>query len=145
MGYYLADGIYPSRATFVKTIPTPETEKEAEFAKAQEACRKDIERAFGVLQARFAIVHGLAHFWDKKTLNNIMTCCVILHNVIIEDERDLNLEFFYENVGSRVKPQRNPDRIQAFLETYRQIENSATHTHLNNDLIEHHWQLHGTK
>jgi hypothetical protein len=65
--------------------------------------------------------------------------------VIVEDERDLNLEFFYENVGSRVKPQRNPDRIQTFLETYRQIENSATHTHLNNDLIEHHWQLHGTK
>jgi hypothetical protein len=43
--------------------------------------------------------------------------------MIIEDERDLNLEFFYDNVGSRVKPTRNPNEIQAFLETYRNIEN----------------------
>jgi hypothetical protein len=56
------------------------------------------------LQDRFAIVRGLAHFWDKKTLNNIMTTYVILHNMIIEDARDLNLEFFYNIVGSRVKP-----------------------------------------
>jgi hypothetical protein len=66
MGYYLADGIYPSWATSVKTIPTLKTKKEAEFAKAQEACRKDIERALGVLQARFVIVRGPARFWDKK-------------------------------------------------------------------------------
>jgi hypothetical protein len=56
MDYYLADGIYPDWATFVKTIRLPDSRDEAEFAKAQEASRKDIERAFGVLQARFAIV-----------------------------------------------------------------------------------------
>jgi hypothetical protein len=91
----------------------------------------DIERAFGALQARFAIVRGLAHFWDKKSLINIMKACVILHNMIIEDERDLKLEIFFDSVGSRVRPERNPDRIQAFLKTYRQIEDSATHTQLN--------------
>ena len=66
MGYYLADDIYPAWATFVKTIQNPQTKKEAQFAKAQEACRKDIERAFGVLQARFAIVHGPARFLGQK-------------------------------------------------------------------------------
>ncbi|KAK1662366.1 hypothetical protein QYE76_050525 [Lolium multiflorum] len=63
------------------------TRKEACFTKNQEACRKDIERAFGDLQAKFAIVRGPARFWDKSTLVDIMTCCVILHNMIIEDER----------------------------------------------------------
>lgn len=144
-GYYLADGIYPSWCTFVKSIKKPKTRKHIEFAKVQEAARKDIERAFGVLQSRFAIVRGPARFWDKKTLNNIMTCCVILHNMIIEDERDMNLEFFYDNVGSRVKPGRDPDRIQAFLQTYRQIEDANTHHQLQEDLIEHHWQRHGQR
>ena len=58
--------------------------------------------------------------------------------MIIEDERGVDLEFFYDNIGSRVKPQRNPNRIRAFLETYRQIEDKATHTQLHADLVEHH-------
>nr|XP_051197130.1 uncharacterized protein LOC127310499 [Lolium perenne] len=54
MGYYLADGIYPDWATFVKSVKDPQDRIEVEFAKAQEAARKDIERAFGVLQASVA-------------------------------------------------------------------------------------------
>jgi hypothetical protein len=42
MGYYLADGIYPSWATFVKTIPEPQGMKKKYFAEVQEACRKDV-------------------------------------------------------------------------------------------------------
>ena len=50
--YYLADGIYPRWSTFVKTISNPVPGgKNAWFAKIQEACRKDVERAFGVLQS----------------------------------------------------------------------------------------------
>jgi hypothetical protein len=52
-------------------------------------------------------------------------------------------EFFYDNVGSSVKPTRNPDEIQAFLETYRNTENAETHWQLKNNLLEHHWQRHG--
>ena len=86
MGYYLADGIYPKWSTFVKTIPSPQEHKRKLFAKAQEANRKDVERAFGVLQARFAIVCGLARFFCSKMLQEIMKTCIILHNMIIEDE-----------------------------------------------------------
>ena len=63
--------------------------------------------------------------------------------MIVEDERDLNLDFSYDNVRSRVKPVRNPNYVQAFLETYREIESEETHKQLQLDLIEHHWQLHG--
>src|SRR3954463_5262373 len=40
---------------FVKTISNPVPGgKYAYFAKCQETCRKDVERAFGMLQSRFA-------------------------------------------------------------------------------------------
>ncbi|KAL4581375.1 hypothetical protein LXL04_017589 [Taraxacum kok-saghyz] len=56
----------------------------------QEACTKDVEHAFGVLQSRFAIVVGYAQLWRKEILHDIVTCCIIMHNMIIEYERDVN-------------------------------------------------------
>jgi len=146
-GYYLADGIYPSWATFVKSIQNPQGNKNAHFTRCQEACRKDVERAFGVLQSRFAIVAGPARFWDKKTLRRIMTTCVILHNMIIEDERDQPQDFNYETKSNYVaptEPEKDKDRIQKFLEMHRQIEDRAAHQQLRDDLVEHLWQLHGS-
>ncbi|CAN1167823.1 hypothetical protein LINPERPRIM_LOCUS18879 [Linum perenne] len=64
-GYYLVDGIYPEWATMVKSFAYPEDPKRKKFNKMQEAARKDVERAFGVLQARWAIVCGAARFWQR--------------------------------------------------------------------------------
>ena len=58
--YFLCDGIYPKCATFVKTIRFPQRPKAKLFAERQESVRKDVERAFGVLEARFAIICGPA-------------------------------------------------------------------------------------
>nr|GEW77353.1 RNA-directed DNA polymerase, eukaryota [Tanacetum cinerariifolium] len=49
-GYYLADGIYRTWSTFVKTFSIARDEKTLKFKRVQESARKDIERAFGVLQ-----------------------------------------------------------------------------------------------
>uniref|UniRef100_A0A0D3DWV2 Uncharacterized protein n=1 Tax=Brassica oleracea var. oleracea TaxID=109376 RepID=A0A0D3DWV2_BRAOL len=56
LAYYLTDGIYPKWSTFIQSISLPQDPKAEFFAKVQEATRKDVERAFGVLQAQFAIV-----------------------------------------------------------------------------------------
>uniref|UniRef100_A0A0D3BQL7 DDE Tnp4 domain-containing protein n=1 Tax=Brassica oleracea var. oleracea TaxID=109376 RepID=A0A0D3BQL7_BRAOL len=58
--YYLTDGIYPNWATFIQSIRDPQGQKASLFATQQEHVRKDVERAFGVLQARFAIVKNPA-------------------------------------------------------------------------------------
>ena len=68
MGYYLADSIYPQWAAFVKTISEPRGNKHSQFATMQEAVRKDVERAFGVLQTRWGIARGAGMMWDSKTL-----------------------------------------------------------------------------
>ena len=50
-----------------------------------------------MLQARFAIVHGPARFWKLEVLKNIMKASIILHNMIVEDERDNNeMDFSYD-------------------------------------------------
>jgi hypothetical protein len=86
-GYYLADGIYPKWATFMKTISSPVLPKEVEFVKAQEGCRKDVEHAFDVLQQRFAVVRFPAMSWSKDQMWEVMNYCMCLHNMIIENER----------------------------------------------------------
>ncbi|GJT08769.1 ALP1-like protein [Tanacetum coccineum] len=55
-GYYLADGIYPQWATFVKSFTVANDAKHSYFKKRQESARKDVERAFGVLQGLWEII-----------------------------------------------------------------------------------------
>ncbi|XP_056685598.1 uncharacterized protein [Spinacia oleracea] len=93
MGYYLIDGIYPKWATFIPAIKLPQTAKHKLFTTKQESARKDVERAFGVLQARFAIIRNPALAWDTKMLWKIMMACIILHNMIVEDERHTYLNY----------------------------------------------------
>ena len=51
LAYYLTDGIYPKWSTFIQSISHPQGPKAELFARIQEATRKDVERAFRVLQA----------------------------------------------------------------------------------------------
>lgn len=86
--YYLADRIYPNWRLFVKTITEGETPEERLFASAQEAIRKDVERAFGVLVARFHILARPSRLWYRRDIDNVMKACVIIHNMVVEARRD---------------------------------------------------------
>ncbi|KAH1243094.1 hypothetical protein GmHk_07G020254 [Glycine max] len=105
MGYYLAYGIYPDWPTFVKIIPMLQGPKRKLFTKCQEATRKDVERAFGVFKSRFAIICGLSRAWNIDTMKDIMLTCIILHNMIVEDERDTfnnNVDVDYDHVENEI-------------------------------------------
>ena len=143
MRYYLADSIYPKWSTIVQTIHEPRGPKKKYFAMRQEACRKDVERAFGVLQSRFAIVAGPTRFWSKDVLHDIMTACIIMHNMIVEDERDLNAPI----IEARETPpptveiiEDEDNRFQQFIARHRQIKDKEAHFALRNALIEHLWE-----
>jgi hypothetical protein len=85
-GYYLDDGTYPTWATFVKTISAPIGHKNCHFAECQESCQKNFKWAFHVLQSQFAIVRP-ALFWSNDQMWEVMQACVIMHNMIIENDR----------------------------------------------------------
>ncbi|XP_021771789.1 putative nuclease HARBI1 [Chenopodium quinoa] len=152
-GYYLTDGIYPRWATFVKSITSPQARKDHLFAKHQEAARKDVERAFGVLQARFAIIKKPSLAWDTDILHNIMLACIIIHNMIVEDEREtyqnnVNTNEFM-NAGGNANEDTTEYRtdrivdIGLYLTRRTEIEDQQTHLQLKNDLVAHIWNKFG--
>ncbi|XP_061998961.1 uncharacterized protein LOC133716268 [Rosa rugosa] len=159
LGYYLVDSIYPRLATFLKTVRNPTHPKEIEFAKVQEGYRKDVERCFGILQSRFAIVRGAARGWHKEDLRYIMLTCIILHNMIVEDERPKNSDDELESddeEDNNMRPSiaevwegptgrdfdpigRDGHNMNGFMDHYQEIRSEHSHSNLQEDLIQHFW------
>jgi hypothetical protein len=147
LGYYLTDGIYPKFATLMQSISEPQGKKHKHFAKLQEAYRKDVERAFGVLQARYAIVRHPGRLWDQVILDLIMRTAIILHNMTIEDESGTGYKGDFEyhqtkttaaTVSMMDSESANQD-FDAFLLRYQAIREIQVHHKLKTDLIEHLW------
>ncbi|XP_058742570.1 uncharacterized protein LOC131615075 [Vicia villosa] len=150
MGYYLADGIYPEWATFVKTISMSQGEKRKLFPQHQESARKDVERAFGVLQSRFAIIRGPARAWHMETLKHTIYACIILHNMIVEDERHTyggDFDYCYDNGGnnnSTTEIFNGPHpNLATRLQRRATLREKQVHRQLQGDLVEHIWERFG--
>ena len=108
----------------------------------QEAVWKDFERAFGVLQACLAIVAHLEQAWSKFKLHRIMKACIILHNMIVEDEIDLGEDVEYDQPKSHVEFScSSAGNFSSFVKNYQKIQDKLSHHQLRNNLIQHLWAL----
>ena len=82
-------------------------------------------------------------FLDDDTLSLIMRACVIMHNMIIEDQRDEEDDFNYDVVGENVKSSNDSTpKLEEFIQNYKNIKDQQIHTQLKDDLVEHLWQNH---
>ncbi|GKB52100.1 ALP1-like protein [Tanacetum coccineum] len=71
-GYYLADGI-PGVGKFCQIIHGCNCiRKHIDFKQRQESARKDVERAFDVLQGRWGLIQQPARAYEVNTLRRIM-------------------------------------------------------------------------
>jgi hypothetical protein len=93
----------------VKTVIHPTGKKQVDFHNAKAMARKDLERAFGILQAQFAIV---IRFWDQDYVWYIMNVCVIIHNMIIENECGQDVDnTFFDFMGQPVRPKKIAEKM----------------------------------
>ncbi|GKB89338.1 ALP1-like protein isoform X1 [Tanacetum coccineum] len=137
--YYLADGIYPEWSTFVKTFSVTRDAKTFKFKTIQEAARKDIEWAFEVLQGRWGIIRQPARAMQINNLKRIMYCCIILHNMILENEGfEVNLNHMFVSL--------EPNMVRSWVERCdlhvrkaKELRDRKTHIDLRQDLVEHLW------
>ncbi|XP_024164513.1 uncharacterized protein LOC112171583 [Rosa chinensis] len=134
----------------------PITPEQAHFTKMQESYRKDVERAFGILQARFAIVGGPARGWDREDLQYIMMTCIIFHNMIVDDEREededssidlddiptrLRKTQIYERYEDDHEIERTRPELEEFMTRYQGVRCPIVHRVLQGDLVNHLWNM----
>ncbi|XP_071695261.1 uncharacterized protein [Rutidosis leptorrhynchoides] len=142
-GYYLADGIYPNWATLVKGYSCPTEEPTIKFTRFQASSRKDIERAFGVLQGRFHIIRIASRSMSVNRMRRVIECCLILHNMILEDNgfalSKWKERFTTEEMENGMEHIRNRGRDRDIIA--REIRDQDMHNQLIEDLVEHIWNL----
>jgi hypothetical protein len=114
----------------------------------QEARRKDVERCFRVLQAKWAILHKPCRLWHQDDIELIIIKgCVILHNMVIEDEKGLMLEDYFQDEINLLQQQQQQNAnndgftVESFMAMRDYIRNELTDYTLKIDLIEHIWNL----
>lgn len=61
------------------------------FVRVREPMRKDIERAFGVLQVKRKISAQPSHFMAVETMNTTTKCVIILHKMCVEERITLDV------------------------------------------------------
>ena len=102
--FYLVDGGLPHRSTLIAPYRgvryhlkeysnrAPQNPREL-FNLRHASLRNAIERAFGVLKKRFPIVRSTTEpFYSCETQSNIFLACCILHNFLLEEDPDKELE-----------------------------------------------------
>ncbi|XP_051126415.1 uncharacterized protein LOC127248225 [Andrographis paniculata] len=145
--YYLTDGIYPKHAIFMQAVRNPVTAKERAFTRLQEACRKDIERAFGVLQQKWRVLRVPARLEQLKDLLLVMTTCIILYNMVVEDERGQNLPEWVPTNNEDQSAVYSSQSVEEVRMLYRvrmgRLCNTSTNAKLQEDLINYQWMLSG--
>ena len=85
-----------------------------------------MERCFGILQTCWTIVRRAARMFDLESLRSIMMTCIILHNVIMEDEYD------YDAVDEYEPDMMNNSRTQIYC-AHDPIEEPVQHEPLERD------------
>ncbi|XP_042059390.1 uncharacterized protein LOC121803875 [Salvia splendens] len=149
MGYYLADDIYPTWPVFVKTISCPTEEKRSYFAQRQEAARKDVEWAFGVLQSRFALVKGRARFYYPGDITDIIHAAIVMHNMIVESEGEDDADVPVKDVAGpshgvarESHRQGVPHGYVERLRTFVDMRQKEAHNRLQHYMTEEIWSRH---
>ncbi|KAI3508729.1 hypothetical protein L1887_23742 [Cichorium endivia] len=116
----------------------PENSKEL-FNLRHASLRNAIERAFGVLKKRFPIIRSTTEpFYSCETQSSIFLACCILHNFLLEEDRDkaLEEEVMHELLNAPQEKDRHSSRdIREGSTRVEQLRNSIANAMWANYLL----------
>jgi hypothetical protein len=126
----------------VKCVPILQQEKHQFFLMKQTSMMKDVEYVFNLLKKRFNILVISGWSYSQRILDLIMRACIILYNMIIDDERDNGYDENYHTITFIVAPPITYE-ASASLTTIFQMEAHLTSglmfLNLQSNLIEYVW------
>ncbi|XP_074271416.1 uncharacterized protein LOC141595350 [Silene latifolia] len=110
-------------------------------------CKKRQERMWKEHLEFYRLVGELnaARFWDRRNLKEIMYACIILHNMIVENEGD-QITNFVPDIDEGPPINYNQGSIEEFRSTLHRradVRDRDIHHQLRADLVEHIWQRFG--
>jgi hypothetical protein len=103
--WIMVDGIYPELSRFVKTISVPLSADHKKYAKWQEAARKSVERAFGILRRKFMILARPVEFFFVHEIRTIV---------------EASISYCPTLIGWQTKEMLNRERLSLPLELFLQ-------------------------
>jgi len=94
---------------------------------------KDVEKIFGVLQVQWAIIQDPCQLWDMYIVFDIMlTCVIIMHNMMIDDEGLNNLKYFEHEATTQMCKILT---FNSYMKFIKKLENQNIHFLFQSDLI----------
>jgi hypothetical protein len=93
---------------------------------------------------------GHAQFWNKETLCHIMIAAMIMHNIIMEEQRDEEDDGGHDYDQDRGEVLREVEynsimHLSELLKIHREIEDKQAHEMFREDLVEHVWSICSSK
>jgi hypothetical protein len=101
-----------------------------------------VDCAFDLLKKMFNILAISGRSYSQRTLALIMRACIILHNMIIDDERDDDYDDNYYTVTFIVAlpiTYEAPASLTIILQRKTHLTSKLIFLNLQSDLIEHVW------
>jgi Plant transposon protein len=163
--YFLAGGIYPAWALFIKTKRNATTTKERRYASAQEAVRKDVERAIVEPVTSWHILKQPCRLSKRDEMANVMKSCILTNYMIVEARRNSYESGMYEAAESYsdaaevdsftfVWQERASSKLGAATEhvqtwanrvaaRYAEFTGREAHASLTTNLVAHIWNRYG--
>jgi Plant transposon protein len=112
-----------------------------------------VERVFAVLFKRFGILERPFRLWSRDDINDVVLCCVILHNIVLEDRRSCGeisgtrMELVSNELQTPIsqleEPSTDQEREKRAWDHANRVQNRDDHISLKGRLTEHIWNLRG--
>eukprot|EP01035_Chromulina_nebulosa_P031103 gene31103-41435_t len=123
--YLICDGGFVKYRLLICGLKFYSCSEEAYWSSQMESTRKDVERAFGILKARFRCLKLPCLFHKQADIDNMFWTCVIFHNIILTfDGRD---HLWEQDIDWNVEGQHDLEDDEWNLEKLNVIQRRALH------------------